>query len=100
MAEVVCGRIGHNAAVRVILPRALVELFPGAAPELEVAAATVDDVTRALDALWPGMRDRIVDSSPAIRRHLNVFVDGARGRLETPLRPGATVHVLTSISGG
>ena len=32
----------------------------------------------ALDARWPGMRDRLCDSTPAIRRHINVFVDGER----------------------
>lgn len=41
----------------------------------------------ALDARWPGMRDRLCDSTPAIRRHLNVFVDGRRARLDTPLPP-------------
>jgi molybdopterin synthase sulfur carrier subunit len=53
-----------------------------------------------LDADWPGMRDRIVDSTPAIRRHMNVFVDGKRAKLDTPLTPGAKVFILTAISGG
>ena len=46
------------------------------------------------------MGDRIVDSTPAIRRHMNVFVDGERAALDTPLTPGAEVFVLTAISGG
>jgi molybdopterin converting factor small subunit len=54
----------------------------------------------ALDAEWPGMRDRICDSTPAIRRHMNVFVDGKRANLDTLLSPGAEVFVLTAISGG
>ncbi len=53
-----------------------------------------------LDARWPGMRDRICDSTPAIRRHINVFVDGKRATLDTPLQPGADVFILTAISGG
>jgi hypothetical protein len=31
---------------------------------------------------------------------MNVFVDGERATLETPLRPGAEVFILTAISGG
>jgi sulfur-carrier protein len=54
----------------------------------------------ALDRLWPGMADRIRDSRPAIRRHMNVFVDGERAHLDTRLGPGAQVFVLTAISGG
>jgi hypothetical protein len=54
----------------------------------------------ALDARWPGMRDRICDSTPAVRRHINIFVDGTRATLATQLRPGADVFILTAISGG
>ena len=46
------------------------------------------------------MRDRVCDSRPRIRRHINVFVDGERATLETPLAPGAEVIVMTAISGG
>ena len=54
----------------------------------------------ALDARWPGMRDRLCDTRPAIRRHINVFIDGERATLDTPLSPGADVFILTAISGG
>ncbi len=91
---------GHNRAVRVILPRALVSLFPGAVGELHLDGATVDALTWALDARWPGMRARVVDERPAIRRHLNVFVDGRRATLDTAVEPGATVYILTAMSGG
>ena len=84
----------------VTLPGALQRLFPGAPRRVEVAAATVAEAVDRLDARWPGMRDRICDSSPAIRRHINVFVDGERATLDTPLRPGSAVIVLTAISGG
>lgn len=86
--------------VRVILPTVLLRLFPGAESEVGVEAASVAELFAALDARWPGMRDRLCDSRPAIRRHLNVFVDGERAALETPLPPGAEVYVLTAMSGG
>ena len=86
--------------VVVSLPAALVRLFPGALRQLELPASTVGEVIDALDARWPGMRDRLCDSRPSIRRHINVFADGRRATLETRLAPGTEVTVLTAISGG
>jgi sulfur-carrier protein len=87
-------------AVVVTLPANLVRLFPGAVRQVELPVSGVGEMIDALDARWPGMRDRLCDSRPAIRRHINVFVDGRRATLETPLAPGAEVTVLTAISGG
>ena len=86
--------------VVVTLPAVLVNLFPGAVRRLELSASTVDEMIEELNARWPGMRDRVCDSSPAIRRHINVFVEGRRATLETRLAPGAQVFILTAISGG
>ena len=86
--------------VRVRLPTLFASLFPTAERQVELAAGTVAELMDALDARWPGMRDRLCDSSPAVRRHINIFVDGERATLETSLRPGAEVFVLTAISGG
>ena len=86
--------------VTVSLPPVLLNLFPGSVGRVEVAAATVGEAIEALDREWPGMRDRLCDSRPAIRRHINVFVDGRRATLETRLAPGIEVFVLTAISGG
>ena len=90
--------------VVVKLPAALVRLFPGAARCVELPGSdsvqTVADVIDALDGRWPGMRDRICDSTPRIRRHMNVFVRGERSTLDTRLEPGDEVVVLTAISGG
>lgn len=86
--------------VVVTLPAALVNLFPGAVRRVEVSATTVGDAIDHLDARWPGMRDRLCDSTPSIRRHINVFVEGERATLETPLAPGVEVIIMTAISGG
>ena len=86
--------------VSVVLPRVLVNLFPGSATEVDVNAGTVREMMAALDARWPGMRDRLCDSRPAIRRHINVFVDGRHATLDTRLEPGTEVYVLTAMSGG
>jgi molybdopterin converting factor small subunit len=88
------------APVTLTLPAVLVALFPGSVNCLELRAATVGEAIDALDARWPGMRDRLCDSTPRIRRHINVFVAGERASLETRLAPGAEVLVMTAISGG
>jgi molybdopterin synthase sulfur carrier subunit len=88
------------ASVLVVLPRLLVNLFPGSQREVEVSASSVREAIDALDAKWPGMRDRVCDSRPAIRRHINVFVDGDKATLDTPLTPGTEMIIMTAISGG
>jgi molybdopterin synthase sulfur carrier subunit len=92
----------ENAAgmVDVSLPAALIRLFADAPPRLSLEAATVAEVLDGLDERWPGMRDRLRDSTPRIRRHINVFVDGERASLETRLAPGAKVFIITAVSGG
>lgn len=82
------------------LPGVLMDLFPGAPRRVELPASTVKEMIDGLDALWPGMRDRMCDSRPAIRRHMNVFVDGEKATLKTRLAPGTEVFILTAISGG
>ncbi len=93
-------RLANAGEVNVTLAAPLADLFPGAPRRLQVVAGDVDHMVDALDDKWPGMRDRICDSTPAIRKHMNVFVEGQRAKLSTPLRPGADVYVLTAISGG
>ena len=93
-------RQAQLATVVVRLPGVLIDLFPDAVRRAEVQATTVREMVDELDKRWPGMRDRICDSRPAIRKHMNVFVEGERATLKTRLRPGVEVFVLTAISGG
>jgi len=88
------------SGVVVLLPPALLRLFPGCACEQVVSASTVAEMVDALDERWPGMRDRLCDSTPSVRRHINIFVEGRRATLDTPVVPGAEVFVMTAISGG
>ena len=34
------------------------------------------------------------------KEHINVFVDGERATVATPLAPGSVVHVIPAVSGG
>lgn len=86
----------------VVLPRSLVALFPSAERRVQVDGGTVDEVVRALEARWPGMRDRLCESggAPRIRAFINVFVDGTAADLRTAVGPGSTVHVIPAVAGG
>ena len=87
-------------SVTVILPRSLVALIPGTERRCEVEAATVAQAIEGLDRRTPGLRNRLVDSGPALREHINVFVNGVQADLATPIPDGATVHVIPAVSGG
>ena len=84
----------------VLLPRNLLDLFPGAERRQTVDGATVDAIVRELDLRVPGMRDRLVDAGPKLRPHINVFVAGEPADLDTPVGPNDTVHVIPAVSGG
>ena len=83
-----------------LLPAPFATLFPSSERRVEVSASTVAEALEGLNARWPGMRDRICDSTPGIRRHMRIFVDGERATLQTELTPGSEVLVMTAISGG
>lgn len=87
-------------AVTVILPRSLVSLIPGTSRSTEIVATTVAEAIDRLEELTPGLRNRLVDSGPTIRQHINVFVDGEKAALDTPVGPNATIHVIPAVSGG
>lgn len=73
-------------------------------PPAVVDGATVRDVLEA--ALDGNARARcyILDDQSALRKHMLIFVDGARVAdrrgLSDPVRPASEIYVLQSLSGG
>ena len=86
--------------VTVILPRSLVSLILGTQRTTDVEATTVAEAIDRLDERTPGLRNRLVDSGPSIRQHINVYVDHEPAGLDTPVRPDSTIHVIPAVSGG
>jgi len=82
------------------LPMTLAPLFDGLPRRVEVDAATVGDAIAELEARWPGLRDRLCDPGPELRRHIHVYVDQERAALDTPIAPSSRVDVIAAISGG
>jgi len=82
------------------LPPTLPPLFEELPRHLDVPASTVDEAISRLDERWPGLRDRLCEPGPALRRHINVYVDREPADLRTPLRPDSRVDLIAAISGG
>ena len=82
------------------LPGTLTPLFAGLPRRLDLEAATVGEAIERLDAQWPGLRNRLCEPGPELRRHIHVYVDGDRATLDAPLDGRSRVDVIAAISGG
>ena len=82
------------------LPPTLPPLFHELPRRLDIDAADVDEAITRLDERWPGLRDRLCEPGPALRHHINVYVDRERAGLQTPLTAHSRVDVIAAISGG
>lgn len=73
-------------------------------PTETVEGATVRVILDAVFAKNPRLRGYVLDDQGALRRHMNVFVDGEmiadRERLSDPVRPASEVYVMQALSGG
>jgi sulfur-carrier protein len=87
---------------KVVLPASLVQLFPDATRNVELAdvSGTVQDVLAQLDTRWPGMRNRICDTPTSVRRHITIFVDSDQSDLSTPVTPTSEIRIIPAVSGG
>lgn len=86
------------------LPGAL-QPYAGGRAEVRVGSCdTVGDALGALARMHPGVVDRVMDETGAVRQHVNVFVDDENIRftdgLATPLPDRATIVIVPAVSGG
>jgi len=90
----------------VVLPGVVAEDADGQRSHvLEVSAgAGVRDVLDALCVRHPRVGRRIRDETGALRRHVNLFVDGEdvrrNGGVDAVVPDGAVLLVLPNVSGG
>jgi molybdopterin converting factor small subunit len=82
------------------LPITLPNLFEDIPRQLQIDAANVNEAFDRLDERWPGIRDRLVVPGPALRPHIQVFVDREQAGLDTAITGGSRVDVIAAISGG
>jgi molybdopterin converting factor small subunit len=92
-------------SVEVVLPGVLADLAGGRKHLcVDVPGGTLGDLLDVLAADHPLLCRRIRDETGALRRFVNVYVDGEDARYEGALaaavRDGAVVQVLPSVAGG
>ena len=92
-------------SVEVVLPGVLADLAGGTRHlEVDPGGGTLAEVLDSLAAVHPSLECRIRDEAGALRRFVNVYVDGDdvryAGGLGAPVADGAVVHVLPSVAGG
>ncbi len=75
-----------------------------ACPTVEVEATTLGGSLEAAFAANPRVRGYVVDEQGRLRRHVVVFVDGARVRdgtgLASAVNAGSAIYVMQALSGG
>jgi molybdopterin synthase sulfur carrier subunit len=72
----------------------------GGRPELQIGGSTVEELLRELEQEHPAVAGWILDERGAIRRHINVFVNGERGGERTAVDSADRVEILPAITGG
>ena len=72
----------------------------GDAGEHHITATTVGDALRELEQEHPEVRGWILDERGALRRHINVYVNGEAAEEHSPVGDDDRIDVLPAISGG
>lgn len=65
-----------------------------------VAGSTVREALEAVFASRPRLAAYVLDDQRRLRRHVALFVDGARAGLDDAVGPAAEIAVLHALSGG
>ena len=72
----------------------------GGCAELQIGGATVEELLRGLEPEHPAVAGWILDVRGAVRRHINVFVNGERVDQRATVVATDRVEVLPAITGG
>ena len=72
--------------------------------KVSIEADSVGGVIEALNAEFPGIKDRLCDDTGALRNFVNVYVNGEDVRfesgLETVTKSGDEVSIVPAVAGG
>ena len=71
---------------------------------IEVTASTIGEAITELQSRFPGIKERLLDESGAIRRFVNVYVNEEDIRFlqdqQTALKEGDEISIIPAIAGG
>jgi len=71
---------------------------------VEVNGATIGDAINELQTRFPGIKERLLDETGAVRRFVNVYVNEEDIRFlqnqQTKLKDGDEISIIPAIAGG
>ena len=71
---------------------------------VEINGATIGEAIAELQTRYPGIKDRLLDETGAVRRFVNVYVNEEDIRFlqnqETALKDGDEISIIPAIAGG
>jgi molybdopterin synthase sulfur carrier subunit len=71
---------------------------------VEVNGATIGDAINELQTRYPGIKERLLDETGAVRRFVNVYVNEEDIRFlqnqQTKLKDGDEISIIPAIAGG
>jgi molybdopterin synthase sulfur carrier subunit len=92
-----------EATITVSIPSALLSRT-GQRRRVPASGRTVREVIDALESAYPGLRFNICHETGELRPFVNIFLGTEEVRylqgLDTPVDPGATIHIIHSVAGG
>ena len=98
------GGLPATVEVTVLVPGVLRAECAGASSLEVTSEPSLGALLDQLADRWPRLHRRIRDEQGALRRYVNVYVDGEdcrqNGLLATPLQHRSQVQVLPSVAGG
>ncbi|HEX4189923.1 MAG TPA: MoaD/ThiS family protein [Marmoricola sp.] len=90
-------------SVSVRIPTIL-RTYTGGASQVTAEGADVEAVLADLEASYPGIRERVLDSAGDLRRFVNVYVGNEDVRfldsLGTATPDGSSVSIIPAVAGG
>ncbi len=78
--------------------------FTDGSDEVKADGSTVAEIIEDLERNHPGLRERILDESGALRRFVNLYLDDEDVRflkgVETEIPEGARLSIIPAVAGG
>lgn len=72
--------------------------------EVNIEAKTIREAIEALEANYPGFKERLVDENGELRRFVNLYLNDEDIRflkgIDTELKDGDTLSIVPAIAGG
>lgn len=93
----------NNCMPTVKFTKALKRFFPAIA-DTPANGKSLSEVLSEIDAHYPGVRSYLLDEQGALRKHVNIFIDGNmisdRKTLQDAFNDNSEIYIIQALSGG